>query len=57
MQPRLLLRSVRLLLSWFVRGKGTPVSFFDTKTGRPLVAPEVLSAGEWAALKERPVPA
>jgi len=38
----LLWKSARLLLGWLVTGKGKPSPFFDAKTGRARVEPQIL---------------
>jgi hypothetical protein len=48
----LLLRSVRLLAGWAIRGKGRPSAFFD-EAGTPRVEPTVISQAENVALHAR----
>jgi hypothetical protein len=45
------LRSSKLL-GWWLGGLGRPNPFFDARTGAPLSAPLILSAGERAALRQ-----
>ena len=45
-----ILRSVRLILGWWIAGRGTPSPFFDEKTKEPRALPHVLSAAEREAL-------
>ena len=44
-------RIARLLLGWWITGKGTPSPFFDAKSKAPRVAPRVLSEKERDALR------
>jgi hypothetical protein len=48
--PSLLLRSARLLLAAWLRGKGRPSPFFDAR-GTPVAVPRVLTPEERAALR------
>lgn len=48
--PSLLVRSARLLLAAWVRGKARPSPFFDPRSGAPVVPPRVLTAAEREAL-------
>jgi hypothetical protein len=54
--PAMLASAIKLLLGWWVRAKGHPSEFFDATTRAPRSEPEVLSAGERAAL-DRSIPA
>jgi hypothetical protein len=48
--PRLLLRSAKLMLGWWLAGKGQPQPFFDSATRAPRAAPRVLTRAERAVL-------
>lgn len=48
----ILVRVLRVLVTWIVRGQAKPSPFFDAKK-RPLVEPRVLSTGEREAIRER----
>jgi hypothetical protein len=50
----LVVHVLRLLLGWWIGGKGTPSPFFEDKTRAPRVEPRVLSATERDALRPRP---
>ena len=51
----LVLRVARLLLTSWVRGKGTPSPFFEDKTRSPRAEPRVLSVAEREGLRQRAV--
>ena len=48
--PSLLVRSARLVLAAWLRGKARPSPFFDPRSGAPVVPPRVLTAAERAEL-------
>ena len=37
------LRAAAQLFGWWIRGKGKPTPYFEESTGKPIVAPHVLS--------------
>ena len=45
-----ILRSARLIIGWWIAGRGTPSPFFDEKTREPRALPHVLSDVERDAL-------
>jgi hypothetical protein len=47
-----IVRTVRFLLSGWMRGRHTPSPFFDSSTGKPVVTPYVLSNAERNALRK-----
>jgi hypothetical protein len=49
--PWLVLRSARLLLGAWIRGKSRPHPFFDATTGAPVVAPQVLTPAQREELR------
>lgn len=51
--PKTMVRAIRLLLSWWVRGKGKPSPLFDPQTKRPVIEPRVVSPERRAELASR----
>lgn len=49
--PSLLVRSARLLLAAWLRGKGRPSPFFDARSGAPVALPRVLTSAEREELR------
>lgn len=48
-------RCARVMLGWWIAGRGTPSPFFDPQTHAPRVEPRVLRAEEREALRAQPV--
>ena len=49
----LMVRSMRLVFGWWLRGQGTPSPFFDPQTKAPCAVPRVLTATERETLRQR----
>ena len=47
----LLMRSVRIMLGWWIGGRGKSSPLFDAKTGAPLSAPTLLTPAQRDALR------
>jgi hypothetical protein len=50
-QSRVIARCVRMMVGWWVTGKGSPSPFFDPRTRAPVVAPRTLGASDREALR------
>jgi hypothetical protein len=48
----LVARCARVILGWWITGKGAPTPFFDPKTRAPRIEPYVLRANEREALRQ-----
>jgi hypothetical protein len=49
----LMVRAVRLVFAWWIRGQGTPSAFFDAQTKAPCAVPRVLTVAERETLRQR----